>query len=86
MKHQKNAEVGYFIVPQVTFASIPGLVTYYSRQSNGWLKKPCCVPKNPILSSKIYSWEIDRKSIHFVKKPGLLRCGWGYRMGPLRLP
>ena len=63
----------YFVTPQVTFASIPELVTYYRKQSNSLLKMPCCVaesPKNLVLSSKIYSWEIDRKFIRFVKKLG----------------
>ena len=77
MRHhriQKLDSGGYFVTPQVTFASIPELVTYYRKQSNSLLKMPCCVvesPKNLVLSSKIYSWEIDRKFIRFAKKLGI---------------
>ena len=69
---QKVDSGGYFVTPQVTFASIPELVTYYSKQSNGLLRKSCVVekPKKSVVSSKMYSWEIDRKSIQLVKKLG----------------
>ena len=69
---QKLDSGGYFVTPQVTFASIPELVTYYSKQSNGLLRKSCVVekPKKSVVSSKMYSWEIDRKSIQLVKKLG----------------
>ena len=69
---QKLDSGGYFVTPQVTFASIPELVTYYSKQSNGLLRKSCVVekPKKSVVSSKMYSWEIDRKSIQLVKKIG----------------
>ena len=69
---QKLDSGGYFVTPQVTFASIPELVTYYSKQSNGLLRKSCVVekPKIIVASSKMYSWEIDRKSIQLVKKLG----------------
>ena len=75
---QKLDSGGYFVTSQVIFASIPELITYYSKQSNSLLKKPCCVvekPKYPVVSSKIYSWEIDRKFIHFVKKLGAGQFG-----------
>ena len=67
---QKLDSGGYFVTPQVTFASIPELVTYYSKPSNGLLKNPCIVvkPQNSGLSSEQDSWEIDRKSILFIKK------------------
>ena len=69
---QKLDSGDYFVTPQETFASIPELVTYYSKPSNGLLKNPCIVvkPQNSGLSSEQDSWEIDRKSIHFIKKLG----------------
>ena len=66
---QKLDSGGYFVTPQVTFASIPELVTYYSKQSNGLLKNPCII-KNSQNSGALDTLEIDRQFIHFVKKLG----------------
>ena len=74
---QKLDSGDYFVTPQVTFASIPELVAYYSKSSNGMLKNPCIVvkPQNFGLSSEQDSWEIDRKYIRFIKKLGAGRFG-----------
>ena len=58
-KIQKLDSGGYFLTPQVTFASIPELVTYYSKQSNGLLKNPCIIeePKSTGSSSKLEAEE-----------------------------
>jgi len=61
---QKLDSGNYFVTPQVTFASIPELVAYYSEQSD-LLKNPCCIVEKPDI------WEIDRKSISLVKKLGV---------------
>ena len=69
---QKLDSEGYFVTPQVTFTSIPELVAYYSKPSNGLLKNPCIVvkPQNSGSSGEQESWEIDRKSIRFIRKLG----------------
>ena len=72
---QKLDGGGYFVTPQVTFASIPELVAYYSKPSNGLLKNPCIVVKHSELYSQQDSWEIDRKSIRFIRKLGAGQFG-----------
>ena len=68
---QKLDGGGYFITPQVIFASIPELIAHYSKQSDGLLKSPCVIKKPPTagLSRELNScMKIDRKSICLVKK------------------
>ena len=72
---QKLDSGDYFLTPQVTFASIPELVTYYSKPSNGLLKNPCCINGKSQLSSELDSLEIDSKCIHLNKKLGIAHFG-----------
>ena len=67
----------YFITRQVTFASIPELITYYQSKSGGICTKlthPClCSDKPPTAGLSKYAndeWEIDRKQVRLVKKIG----------------
>ena len=73
---------GFFITNQVTFETIPKLVQYYKKQADGLcanLKAPCLNSEKPQtagLSKKANeTWEIDRKSIRFVKKLGAGQFG-----------
>ena len=53
-KIQKLGSGGYFVTPQVTFTSVPELVTYY--RSSGFLKNPCITekPQNARSSGNLY--------------------------------
>ena len=68
---------GFFITRRVTFKTIPELIQYYTQQADGLLtnlKAPCVISKKPqtvgLSKEANESWEIDRKSIHLVKKLG----------------
>ena len=73
---------GYFVTRRVTFETIPDLVEYYSRQSDGLcvtLKSACLVaelPQTAGLSREANeAWEIDRSSVRLVKKLGAGQFG-----------
>ena len=73
---------GFFIANQVTFKTIPELVQYYEKQADGLcvnLKAPCLISEKPRTASLSReaneAWEIDRKSIRFVKKLGAGQYG-----------
>ena len=73
---------GFFVTRRVTFETISELIQYYKQQADGLcinLKAPCLIsekPQTPGLSREANEfWEIDRKSIHFVKKLGADQFG-----------
>ena len=68
---------GYSINRRVTFKNIPELIHYYEKQADGLcinLIAPCLISEKPqtagLSKESNEAWEIDRKSIHFVKKLG----------------
>ena len=68
---------GFFVTRRVTFEAIPELVDYYRKQADGLcinLKAPCLISEKPqtagLSREANEAWEIDRKSIRFVKKLG----------------
>ena len=77
VKHYKIRRLdvgGFFVTRRVTFLTIPELIQYYKKQADGLcvnLKAPCLISEKPqIAGLSKEDWEIDRKSIHFVKKLG----------------
>ena len=73
---------GFFVTRRMTFESIPELVQYYEKQADGLcinLKAPCLISEKPQtagLSRKVNkAWEIERKSIHLVRKLGAGQFG-----------
>ena len=68
---------GFFVTPRKTFLTIPDLIYYYEMQADGLcvnLKVPCLNSEKPqtagLSKEANEAWEIDRKSIRFVKKLG----------------
>ena len=68
---------GFFVTRRVTFETIPELIQYYEKQADGLcvnLKAPCLISEKPqtagLSREANEAWEIDRKSIRFVKKLG----------------
>ena len=68
---------GFFIIRRMTFKTVPELVQYYKEQADGLcinLKAPCLISKKPqtvgLSKEANEAWEVDRKSIRFVKKLG----------------
>ena len=80
VKHYKIRKLdvgGFFVTRRVTFQTIPELVQYYKKQADGLcvnLKAPCFISDKPQIAGLSKednnTWEIDRKSIRFVKKLG----------------
>ena len=79
VKHYKIHKLdggGFYVTPQVTFEDIPKLVDYYSKQTDILcvkLKAPCLYNKPSSVIDKLRNddaWEIDRSTIHLVKKLG----------------
>ena len=78
VKHYKIHKLdggGFYVTPQVTFEDIPKLVDYYSKQADILcvkLKAPCLHDKPSSAVDKLRkdAWEIDRSTIHLVKKLG----------------
>ena len=73
---------GFFITDRVTFKTIPKLVQYYKKQADGLcinLKAPCLISEKiqtvGLLREANEAWEIDRQSIHLVKKLGAGQFG-----------
>ena len=73
---------GFFVTRRVNFETIPELVQYYQKQADGLcanLKAPCLISEKPqtagLSKEANEAWEIDRKSIHFVKKLGTGQFG-----------
>ena len=73
---------GFFVTRRVTFETIPELVQYYQKQADGLranLKAPCLISEKPqtagLSKEANKAWEIDRKSIRFVKKLGAGQFG-----------
>ena len=73
---------GFFVTPRVVFETIPELVQYYQMQADGLcvnLKAPCLISEKPQTTglSKATNevLEIDRKSVHTVKKLGASHFG-----------
>ena len=69
---------GYFITPRMTFDDIPEVIHYYEKQADGLcinLKAPCLISEKPqtagLSKETNEAWEIDRKSIRFIKKLGV---------------
>ena len=82
VKHYKIRRLdvgGFFVTRRVTFLTIPELIQYYKKQADGLcvnLKAPCLISEKPqIAGLSKEDWEIDRKSIHFVKKLGAGQFG-----------
>ena len=89
VKHYKirriDLDVGgfkFFITRRVTFETILELIQYYEKQADGLcvnLKAPCLIPEKPqatgLSREANEAWEIDRKSIHLVKKLGAGQFG-----------
>ena len=68
---------GFFVTWRVIFKTIPELVQYYEKQADGLcvnLKAPCLISEMPqtagLSREANEAWEINRKSIHLVKKLG----------------
>ena len=68
---------GFFVTPRKTFPTIPDLIYYYEMYADGLcvnLKAPCLNSEKPqttgLSKEANEAWEIDRKSIRFVKKLG----------------
>ena len=80
VKHYKihrHDDGGFFITQRATFATLPALIQHYEKEADGLcvnLNVPCLVSEKPQtagLSKETNEvWEIDRKSICFVKKLG----------------
>ena len=73
---------GFFVTRRVTFETIPELIQYYEKQADGLcvnLKAPCLISEKPqtagLSREANEAWEIDRKSIRFVKKLGAGQFG-----------
>ena len=73
---------GFFVTRRVTFETIPELIQYYEIQAGGLcvnLKAPCSISEKPqtagLSREANEAWEIDRKSIHFVRKLGAGQFG-----------
>ena len=73
---------GFFVTRRVTFETIPELIQYYQKQADGLcanLKAPCFISEKPqtagLSKEANEAWEIDRKSIRFVKKLGAGQFG-----------
>ena len=73
---------GFFITSHVSFETIATLVQYYKKQADGLcvnLKAPCLISEKPqtagLSREANEAWEIDRKSIRFVKKLGAGQFG-----------
>ena len=85
VKHYKIRRLdvgGFFVTRQVTFQTISELVQYYKKQADGLcvnLKAPCFISDKPQIAGLSKednnTWEIDRKSIRFVKKLGFGQFG-----------
>ena len=59
---------GFFVTRRVTFETIQELVEYYKQQGDGLcLKHACLLAEKPQMNEE---WEIDRRSIRFVRKLG----------------
>ena len=72
----------FFITRRLTFKTIPELVRYYQKQADGLsinLKAPCLISEKlqnaSLLRKANEAWEIDRKSIGFIKKLGAGQFG-----------
>ena len=69
----KSDDEAFFVTRRVTFKALSDLVAYYRQQSDGLCVtlKNACVKQTVSLSREANEvWEIDRKSIRFVKKLG----------------
>ena len=73
---------GFFVTRRVTFETIPELIQYYQKHADGLrtnLKAPCHISEKPqtagLSKEANEAWEIDRKSIRFVKKLGAGQFG-----------
>ena len=70
---------GFCVTCRVNFETIPELIQYYKKQAEGLcinLIAPCKKPQTSGLPKEANeAWEIDRKSIHLVKKLGAGRFG-----------
>ena len=73
---------GFFVTRRVTFETIQDLVEYYKLQADGLcvnLKQPCLLAEKPQtagLSRAVNEeWEIDRRSLRFVRKLGAGQFG-----------
>ena len=85
VRHYKirRPDVGcFFVTRRVTFETIPELIQYYEKQADGLcvnLKAPCLIREKPqttgLSREANEAWEIDRKSIHLVKKLGAGQFG-----------
>ena len=71
-----------FLIRRKTFSTIPDLIYYYKRYADGLcvnLKAPCLNSEKPqtagLSKEANEAWEIDRKSICFVKKLGTGQFG-----------
>ena len=74
---RKRDNCGYFVTLRITFEDLASLVSYYRQQSDGLcitLGDACLLAEKPqaanLSTDVIDPWEIDRRSICFVKKLG----------------
>jgi len=79
-------EGGFWIARRTTFRTLQELVDHYSRDADGLcvnLRKPCIQIEKPVTAGLSHStrdqWEIDRKSLNFVRALGNGQFGevWG---------
>ena len=73
---------GFFVTRRVTFPTIQDLVEYYKVQADGLcvnLKQPCLLAEKPqtagLSRAMNEEWEIDRRSLRFVRKLGAGQFG-----------
>lgn len=80
IKHYRTRQLdegGFFIARRTTFVNLQNLVIHYSQDSDGLcvnLKQACCKFETPPTSGLSYKtqdhWEIDRRSLKFLRKLG----------------
>ena len=66
---------GFYVTPQVIFATIQGLVEYYKQQGDVLctnLKHACLLAERPQMNEE---WEIDRQSLSLMRKLGAGQFG-----------
>ena len=78
---QRTEGTGYFVGQNSSFQTLPGLIVHYKKQQDGLcasLSVPCFVekPQTAGLSRETNkAWDLDRKSIHLMKKLGAGQFG-----------
>ena len=73
---------GYFVTRRITFENLSDLVAHYRKEADGLcvtLRDACLVAEKPqtagLSKDANQAWEIDRKSIRFIKKLGAGQFG-----------